>query len=201
MGHRESLQSMERTAYRRAYSDGIIEVFAGLSLIWIGSVWILMPDFGGLAGVLPAVFVPLLIQIRKSLVEDRLGYVRWSEPRRNRERRNLMALAAAGLFLFFAGIVAFIVVDGSVVDDELLDVVMPGLLAWLLALAALGVAFLLATWRFLLYAVVLATAGLVTGLQGANPGWPLLSTGILIAATGSVLLIQFIRKNPRQETK
>lgn len=199
MSERDSLGTLEKTAYRRAYSDGIIEVFIGLSLIFIGSIWILLPDYAGLAGVLPAVLVPTMIPIRKKFVEERIGYVRWSEPRRNKERRNLIAMVAAGLLIFIAGIAAFIAFDRSLVDQELLDIVAPALLAWLLALATLGLAFLMETWRFVIYAVVLALAGLVTGIMGANPGWPLVAGGAVIAFTGLILLIRFIRQNPRQE--
>ncbi len=195
----DSLQSLERTAYRRAYSDGIIEIFVGLSLLWIGSIWIFLPDYAGLAGVLPAIFTPSLISIRTKYVQDRLGYVRWSEPRRNTERRNLAAMAAAGVALFIAGIVAFFVVDQSLANQDVLDFIMPSLLAWLLALVAIGLAALIETWRVLAYAAVLATAGLVTGIQEANPGWPLLTAGMVIAIGGSIMLIRFTRDNPRQE--
>lgn len=199
MSDRDSLQTLEESAYRRAYSDGIIELFVGLSLLFIGSMWILLPDYAALAGVIPAVLIPSMIPIRKKFVEDRLGYVRWSEPRRNKERRNLVAMVAVGVLLFMGGIAAFFVVDRSMVDQALLDVVAPGLLAWLLALATLGLAFLMETWRFVVYAVVLALAGLVTGILGANPGWPLTTAGAVVAATGAILLIRFTRENPRQE--
>ena len=200
MSESEALEVLESTAYRRAYSDGIIDIFAGISLIWIGTTWIWLPDYAGLAGILPAIFVASAISIRKSYVENRLGYVRWSAPRRNKERRNLIALFALGVLLFLAGIAAFFVVDRSLVSDDVLDFIGPGLLAWLLAITALVVAFMIEAWRFLAYAVVLAVAGLITAIQEANPGWPLLTAGVVIAMTGLIMLIRFARENPRQES-
>jgi hypothetical protein len=192
----DSLQSMERTAYQRAYSDGIIDLFVGLSLMFIGAVWIWLPDYAALAGVLPAVFVPTAIATRKQYVEKRLGYVRWSEPRRAKERRNLVFLVGAGVVLLLGGVVAFLIVDRSFVDQAALDMIMPGLLAWLLALLAFGIAVLVNSWRFVLYGVVLAAAGVINGLQEANPGWPMLAAGVVAAVTGFVMLISFTRNNP-----
>jgi hypothetical protein len=50
-------------------------------------------------------------------------------------------------------------------------------------------------WRFVLYAVALAVAGLVTALRDANPGWPLLACGAVVAVTGSTMLIRFMRSH------
>lgn len=196
MSASESLQSMEKSAYRRAYSDGVIDVFAGISLLLMGAIWIWLPDYGGLAGILPAVFMPVVISARKRFIERRLGYVRWSEPRRGKERRNLILLLSGGFLLLVMGVIAFFVVEGSLVDESVLDLIMPGLLAWLLALVAIGLAILLESWRLVLYAVALAAGGLVTGLLGANPGWPLLAAGVVIAITGLIMLSKFVKANP-----
>lgn len=199
MSIHESLQSMEKAAYRRAYSDGIIDLFVGLSLLFIGAVWIWLPDYAAFAGILPAVFVPTAIATRKQYVEKRLGYVRWSEPRRTKERRNLTFLVVAGIVLFLGGIGAFLVFDNSLVDQSALDVIMPGLLAWLLALVSFGLAVLVNSWRFVLYGAVLAVAGLINGLQEANPGWPMLVAGAVGVVVGSAMLVAFTRSNPLGE--
>lgn len=199
MSDRSVLQSLESDAYRRAYSDGIIDLFVGVSLLWIGTAWIWLPDFAGLAGVLPAVFVPVAMATRKRVVEARVGYVRWSEPRRNKERRNMIGLLAAGVLLFFAGIAAFLIVDNSLVSEDVLDLIAPGLLAWLLAILALALAYAMEAWRFVVYGAALAVAGLVTALQEANPGWPLLAAGVVITITGLFMLVGFLRSNPDPE--
>lgn len=196
MSDRSVLQSLESEAYHRAYSDGIIDLFVGISLVWIGLAWIWLPDFAGLAGVFPAIFVPVAMATRKRVVETRLGYVKWSAPRRDKERRTLIGLMAGGVLLFFAGIAAFFIVDRSLVSDEVLDLVAPGLLAWLLSVLALALAYAMEAWRFVVYSLALALAGLVTALQEANPGWPLLASGMVITATGLIMLVGFLRSNP-----
>lgn len=195
----EPLRAMEKSAYRRAYSDGIIDLFVGLSLLWIGAAWVFLPDFAGFAGILPAVFTAVAVAGRRQYVERRLGYVRWSQPRRNQERRNLILLFGAGVVLLFAGVIAFVLVEGSLVAASGLDVILPGLLAWLLALLALGLAFMMESWRFVLYGIVLAVSGLITALQQGNPGWPLLVGGGVVGVAGATMLIAFSRSNPIPE--
>lgn len=194
------LQAMEQSAYRAAYSDGIVDVFVGISLLWIGAVWIWLPDYGGLAGILPAVFVAAMWSARRRFVEGRTGYVRWAEPRRRWEQRNFIAVLAAGVLMVAFGVGAYVAVTQSSTDSDVVRALMPGLLAWLLALLAIGLGFLMQTRRAYAYAAVLAVGGFVTAWQDANPGWPLLVAGIVITATGTIMLVTFLRDYPVMET-
>jgi hypothetical protein len=36
----QDLQKLERRTYRGFYSDGIIDIYVGISLLWIGVAWI-----------------------------------------------------------------------------------------------------------------------------------------------------------------
>jgi hypothetical protein len=189
------LQSLESQAYRRTFSDGTIDLFVGVSMMWIGAAWIQLSDYAGFAGVLPAVFVPVLMTARKRLVENRLGHVKWAEPRRNKQRSRMIGLFAAGMFMFLAAMIGFLVLDRSPESGALIAPIVPGLLAWLLADLSVTLGYLMEAWRFVLYAVALAVAGLVTALRDANPGWPLLACGAVVAVTGSTMLIRFMRSH------
>lgn len=189
----QRLDSLEKSAYRRSFSDGIIDLFFGLSLLFIGIVWLWNPDLGGLAGILPAALAPLVIPIRKQFVEPRVGYVRWGQPRRHSERRRLLLMLGAGVLMFLA--VGLIIASRASVPET----VAPALIAWLLAILSLGLAMIMDAWRFVAYASVLALAGLVTGLQDANPGWPVLAAGVVAVAIGVGLLVAFTRANPVPE--
>ncbi len=191
------LDTLEDNAYGAAYSDGIVDTYGGVSLMWVGITWIWFPDMAGLAGIVPAVFLTSVLAARTKVVEPRIGHVKWREPRRRWERRNLIALLAAGTVLFLAGIAAFFAVDGrSVGTDDTLALLVPGLLAWLLALGVFGLAFLMQSKRLHGYAGLLAVAGALTVAAEANPGWPLLVAGAGISITGSVMLARFLRNNP-----
>ena len=198
-GDRE-LEAIERRAYQHSYSDGIIDIFVGVSLMWIGAAWIWLPDIAGLAGVLPAVFIAPALQARKRFLEPRVGYVKWAPPRRRWEQRNLAVLFAAGLGLFLLGIAMFVLVTETSAESDVASVLAPGLLAWLLALLGVGLAFVLRAWRMLGYAAVLAGAGIITAGAEENPGWPLLTAGAVVTVTGTAMLIRFVRRNPVTDT-
>lgn len=199
MGSNGVLESLEGQAYRRTYTDGTIDLFLGVSLTWIGAAWIMLTDYAALAGVLPVAFVPVLITARKRLVENRLGYVTWAEARRNKERRNLIGMFAAGMGLLVIAMAGFLVVDRSDISTSTLAPIAPGLLAWLLAILSLALAYATESWRFASYAAVLSTTGLVTAMYEANPGWPILASGAVVAITGLSMLIRFLSAHPVPE--
>jgi ribose/xylose/arabinose/galactoside ABC-type transport system permease subunit len=84
----------------------------------------------------------------------------------------------------------------SAADADTLGNLAPGLIAWLLGLVAIGLAFLMSARRMLAYGMVLIAGGIWTAQADANPGWPLLVAGSLIAITGVAMLIGFVRRNP-----
>lgn len=198
MTSNHALEALERDAYRASYSDGIVDVFVGLSLVWIGAAWIWLPDFAGLAGVLPAVFVTPLLAARKRFVESRVGYVKWSDNRRHWEHRNLLAGLLAGVLLLAGGIATFFAVSGPGGFD-FMDAVGPGLLAFLLALMAIGLAFMMDAPRMFAYAAALVVAGAIAAWADANPGWPLLATGGFVTAVGAAMLLKMLRTSPAVE--
>ena len=118
--------SLERAAYRSRWDDGLIDLFVGLSLLWIGVAWMWIEPLAGVAGVFPAVAVVPFITFRNRFIEERAGYVRFSEQRRRWERRNLLALVALGVLCFVGGIGAFIAVSGGGSAADLVETVAPG---------------------------------------------------------------------------
>ena len=201
MSEHRDIETLERAAYRQSYSDGIVDIFVGVSLAWIGIAWIWLDDLAGLAGIFPAVLITAVLEGRKRLVESRVGYVKWRQPRRKWERRNLIVVLLAGVALLLLGIGAFLLTDSRSDDTGILGPLGPGLLAFLLALLAIGLAFLMRTGRMLAYAAVLAIGGAIAVATDANPGWPLLPSGIVIAATGVAMLIGFLRRTQPVEAE
>jgi hypothetical protein len=199
MADDQDLQALEHSAYRDTYSDGIIDIFVGVSMVWIGVAWIWLPDIAGLAGIFPAIFVTVMLQARKRFLEPRVGYVKWAGPRRRWEQRNLAIALVTGVVFLLLGIGVYIVASGSSADSTVLTMIGPGLIAWLLALLAIGLAFIMETWRMLAYAAILIVAGIITAWADASPGWPLLTAGVPITIVGIVILVQFICQNPVME--
>lgn len=195
MAAQTELETLERDAYRASYSDGIVDIYVGLSMVWIGASWIWFTDMAALAGVLPAVLLAPMISARKRFVEARLGYVQWRAPRRRWERRNLLVLLAAGICLLLLGGGMYVFVSTAGDGTGSLQLA-PGILAWLLALLAVGLALLLDAARMLAYAAILAVMGVVVVALGSMPGWPMLATGVVATAVGLVMLYAFVRRYP-----
>ena len=93
-------------------------------------------------------------------------------------------MLAVGVGTFLLGIGVFFATTRGSGESDGLRAVMPGMIAFLLALMSVGLGVLMDARRMLVYAGVLATGGLVTAWVDANPGWPLLPAGALVAATG-----------------
>ena len=99
MNAHADLGSMEREAYRAYWSDGIVDLYLGASLLFFGAMWTWVNDLSGIAGLLPAVLVTPMLALHNRFVGARLGYVEWRPDRRRWERRNLVLLLAAGVGL------------------------------------------------------------------------------------------------------
>lgn len=196
-----NLEEIERRAYRSSYSDGIIDLFAGLSLVVIGVIWIWAEDYGGLAGILPAVLTPTVIPLRRQVVESRGGYVRWSSRRRRWEKRNMWGALGAGGAILLLGMAVFLVAERPGSGRDLLFDAGPGLLAFLLAIVAVVLGFLVEHWRFFAYAAALVAGGVLAVILEANPGWPLFVAGIVVAGVGAIMLVQYLRANPAVDTR
>jgi hypothetical protein len=183
---------MEREVYRAYWSDGIVDLYLGGSLLFMGAMWTWVDDLSGIAGIIPAILVTPMLAARTRFVQARLGYVEWRPGRRRWERRNLLLLLSAGVGLFLLAIAVYLF--GTPPGGELQ--LAPGILAWLLALLALGLAVLLDARRMLLYATVLAVGGLIVVLQQAEPGWPMLACGALATTIGLAMLRRFAERYP-----
>lgn len=199
MSSEQHLDALEREAYRASYDDGVVDLFVGLSLIWMGASWIWLHPASALAGILPAILAAPVLAARKRWVEARLGHVRWRPARRRWERRNLLAMVAAGTSLLLLGVLAWMLVEGRSVQSDAALTLSPGILAWLLAVLAIGLAFLMDARRFCAYAAILVAGGLLTVLAEALPGWPMLATGLIATGVGSVMVWRFIRRYPVAE--
>ncbi len=138
-----------------------------------------------------------MLGARKRLLESRLGYVKWSEPRRRWERQNLLGLLGAGTAIFLIGIAAFLVVSDGPSFPLVWVAALP---AALLALVAIGLGAVMRVGRMVAYGCVLIAAAAVTVEWELNPGWPLFVSGLAITAMGGALLVRFLSRNPLVDT-
>lgn len=192
------VNQLEATAYRDSFSDGVVDVFVGLGLLWIGACWLVLGTLVPLAVVGPPLLAIALFPVRQRILEPRVGYARWTAPRRRWERRQLVGLLAAGAAVF--GLVAFLgayaVTDGGTFPDA--RALAPALPAVLIAIPAIAIAVASGLARVWGYVLILVIAAVVTVAYGLEPGWPFVVTGVSVLAGGGWLLARFLQANPRR---
>ncbi len=190
------LQNLEERSYRTTQRDGLIDLLVGLGLLGFGLGVLL--DIPMLTVLAPALLATMWQPLRDRITTPRLGYVRFSEPRRKRERRGLWAVRWALVGTVAAGIAVWMVFDRG---GESLRETMSGLglapfalmVALLLGVAGLA---LRAPW-FLGYALLAVVAAALVPL-GVPGEYGLTGVGAAITLTGLARLIRFMRRYPRR---
>ncbi len=185
-------RSLESRLFQAYWGDGTLDLVGGVAVVLIGLDY-LFEQFLLLAVTVPLAFVGWLI-LRKRVVEPRAGYVEFARRRRQRSARELVGSVALGfglLALFVA--LSMRARDGALAWQYGVDAVPAGLIA----LAAVVAAGLTRAWRFAAYAGLIAAAGVATVLLETGPAMPLLTGGIIVCATGAVLLVRFVTESRR----
>jgi len=189
------LKGFEQRRYGATYSDGIIDIFVGVSMAWIGTVWLLLPDILSGAVALVAVSISPVLRKRKRFVEARTGYVKFTEPRRRLERR--VYSAAAVLFAVFMLMARPL---GSLQSGDIEWPVGPdSLITWLLAPIAVVLGVIVGGKRMFAYAGVLFFTGAIAVMVDTEFGWPLFVSGVVIVLVGWVMTRRFVNRHPRIE--
>ncbi len=189
------LKELEQKKYEAAYSDGVIDIFVGISLAWIGAMWLLFPDYLSGAVALVALLISPVMRRRRRFVEARTGYVRFTEPRRRRERR---IYTTAGFL--FAGFMLMARPLGSLQTGDIDWPVGPdSVITWLLALIAVVLGLIVGGKRMFAYATALIATGAIAVMVDTQFGWPLLISGVVIALTGYVMTRHFVKRHLRIE--
>lgn len=186
------LTSVERKSYRSMFDDGLLDLFIGISLLFLGLMW--LTEYGAFGGLMPALLIPIWPIARKTFVEPRSGYARLAEPRRNKLRRGIAGSIAFGTLTLLLAIAAYV---GLTSDDSateaIFDSIGSALPALLLALMATVAARMFELPRFFGYAGVLLTMGLLGLLLDLEPAWPLLASAVFVTATAGMLMARFVR--------
>jgi len=190
-----NLEQIENRAYQTIWEDGLIDIFVGLALVLIGTLWLTQDSAYG-AFVAP-VLVPFWSVARNRISEPRRGVVNLSEERMVKENRKLAGLMLFGIATLIFGVARYAVWrSGSTPPANWASHIVAGLPAVLLAIPSIIIAFAYGLMRFLIYATALLVAAIAVVLLDLRPGWGFIPGGIVCLVLGCALLRRFIRKYP-----
>ncbi len=188
------LKELEQRNYKATHSDGVIDVFVGMSMVVIGVTWIVIPNVLSVVTAGVAISISPMLAWRRRLIEDRTGYVMFTEPRRLWERRIYTTAA-----VLFGGFMLLARPLGSLQPEDIDWMVGPdSLVVWLVAAVLLLLGVQTKLTRLLVYSLVLTAAGTIPFVISTESfGWPLLISGAVIVAVGSALIRRFVIRHPR----
>jgi hypothetical protein len=188
------LKELEQRNYKATHSDGVIDVFVGMSMVVIGVTWIVIPNVLSVVTAGVAISISPMLAWRRRFIEDRTGYVMFTEPRRLWERRIYTTAA-----VLFSGFMLLARPLGSLQPEDIDWMVGPdSLVVWLVAAVLLLLGVQTKLTRLLVYSLVLTAAGTVPFVISTESfGWPLLISGAVIVAVGSALIGRFVIRHPR----
>ncbi len=188
------LKELEQRNYKATHSDGVIDVFVGMSMVVIGVTWIVIPNVLSVVTAGVAISISPMLAWRRRFIEDRTGYVMFTEPRRLWERRIYTTAA-----VLFGGFMLLARPLGSLQPEDIDWMVGPdSLVVWLVAAVLLLLGVQTKLTRLLVYSLVLTAAGTIPFVISTESfGWPLLISGAVIVAVGSALIRGFVIRHPR----
>jgi hypothetical protein len=181
--------TLESRLFRRHWDDGLLDLFAGVGAVSIGVCWAV--DLVVVGAAVPAVLVPIWGPLRRALIEPRAGLVEFSDARTARNRRLGLGSAVLGLLMLLLFVGLYVLVRSRSV--ALLDLVVPGVPAFLLGLLATLAGWGLGLPRFLAYAGVWCAGGFGVALADARPELAMLAGGLVVLMSGAWRLHRFLR--------
>jgi len=146
MNRATDAESLERNVFRSFWQDGLLDCFAGIGLLGLGVAWV--TGHAALGAAIPALLVPIWPLVRKRVTAPRIGEVRFTPARRDKEGRKFTHVGLTLGVGLFAATVFFLLRSGRA-DISVLRSWIAALPAALLGLMSLVTALLWSLRRFL----------------------------------------------------
>ena len=200
MTKQNTLREIAKKAYMSYHQDGLLDIFVGLYALafGLGIIADKILDFSFAAimpGILIAIVLPIWLQAKRKITMPRIGYVNFGARGSNKLFAIFLGLAVAGLGVFFL----FTLATFQNGRPEWIDIVFQYGMIWVgLGAAVIGSLFAYTMGLKRLHGYGLLTLALfVSGHFLSFPfEYLLLALGIVIIASGAILLAQFIRRYP-----
>lgn len=186
------LDRIEQRAWRSYHQDGLMDIAFGtlLLMVFVGAA---VDRFHWAAIVLLLLVGPALALAKRWVTAPRMGSVEFGEARKARKRRVVLVLA-----LLVAGTMLLpIVLGGDAWIRAHFTFMSLALGVWIFAAFA-AIAYWLQLPR--MYVVGALFGGAFTLTELLDTPWPLLIAGVLVAGSGIVRLVGFLRRYPKPVT-
>jgi hypothetical protein len=192
-----NLKDIEKKTYMTYHGDGVWDLFLGLFFISIGVFMIL--DSPYLMGIIPAVMLPTVLGAKKSFVQPRLGYVKFSPERQAKENKGRTGMLVVFTLTFAFGFVAFYAFTGD--SDWQIFFRNLGMIPFgsVLAVVLLAVGLFFSIRRFVIYGLLTLAIFIAGHFAHSDPPVFFIFIGIVVFIVGLTLFVRFIRKYPKSK--
>jgi len=190
------LNELEQKAYGSRWDDGLLDLFAGVSVLLLGVLW-LIPGAEAFGGIAPVLLVPIWPVARKRITEPRAGYVEFGDARRGQERRVFRSLLLVGMGALFLGVAAYFFVRGDGrMGEDWVAIVIPALPGVLVGIGAVLAGLMIGLDRLMAYGLLLMALATGFTYYGAEPGLYLAVGGAIVTVLGAIRLSRFMTAHP-----
>jgi hypothetical protein len=191
------LKKIEGKFHLSYLQDGLWDIFLGLFFITMGLLFYFSIE--SFLVIIPAGFIALLMFIKRSFAVSRLGYVNLSEEKRTKEKNKYLLMVVLGLFGFYFGVMIFFTAMGGRAIYDFLDSLPANPIAIFIAIVVMTVTAVFGVRRFAIYSLLIIFIFFIGDILGDDIVVPSILIGIIILATGVVILVRFMRKYPKIE--
>jgi hypothetical protein len=189
------VRQIEKKVYLSFHNDGIWDLFIGLS--FMGMTLGLIYNNMGIAAIIPCFAIVIIPVLKKAITLPRLGYVKFTAERENRERNNKLMLVYLMTMTAFLGIVVFSGYTGDSSWQRWIRSLALLPFGLVLSTIAAAVGFLYGIRRALFYAILIIVTFVLGHVLDLRPTFHFSVMGIPMSLIGLTMFLSFIINNPR----
>jgi hypothetical protein len=189
------LEQIERKTYLSYHSDGIWDLFAGLS--FVGMALGLIYGNTGIAAIFPALAIIMVPALKRCITSPRLGYVKFASQREEKEKRNVKSLIYLMSLTAVLGLVVFSGYTGDSAWHRWIKSLALIPFGLVLSTIAGAVGLLYGIKRVLFYSVLILATFVIGHVLELRPAFHFSVIGIPITLVGVVMFLRFIINNPK----
>ena len=204
MSEKLDLEKVERRVHHAAYQDGLLEIFLGGYLLFVGGVLATSPKLTSFTVLLIFLLNPLFERTKNRFIYPRIGYVKLRETKES-DPKGVVKGAIVFVVVLLVAIGLFMLLMGKERGWSFwLDYFVPGLTGFMMAIGPFWLGQTYNLKRGYVLAVLFALGGILIPALGIATGYAAVGLecslgGLLSLITGIVIFTRFLRKYPLED--